>query len=188
MENYKQNIPNILTFSRIALVPVLVLLYFMESGTKYFTAGVFALAALTDFFDGLLSRKWKATSKFGEMMDPIADKLIVVAALALLIEENSALIIPAIGIMCREIFVSGLREFLAKTEVELPVTKISKLKTVMQLLSISILLYIPSYWGEMGLVLKILFYFGFALLWAAFLLTLYTGYKYYISAREKGLI
>lgn len=184
----KENLPNYLTFARILAVPLLVVFHFLEAGNKYITCAIFVLASLTDLLDGYLSRKWNVTTKFGALMDPIADKLLVVTALALLIAANNTHIIPAIGIMCREIFISGLREFLAKTSEDMPVVKLSKWKTALQMISISILLLIPVYEVEMSAFIKFLFYTGYIMLWAAFLLTIYTGYKYFLSAREKELI
>jgi CDP-diacylglycerol--glycerol-3-phosphate 3-phosphatidyltransferase len=182
---YKVKIPNYLTFARIACIPFLITFYFIEEDIKTITAGIFIFASITDYLDGYLSRKWDAQSKFGELMDPIADKLIVITALALLLDKDQShiILLPTIGIMCREIFISGLREFLAKASADMPVTKLAKWKTGTQMGAIIVLLYIGG--SEEHLFLYIL---GSAGLWAAFILTAYTGWLYYQSAKEKNLI
>ena len=153
MTFFKENLPNYLTLARILAVPFLVIFYFLESGNKYITCGLFIVACITDLLDGYFSRKWGVTSKFGALMDPIADKLLVVTALALLISTNNTHIIPAIGIMCREIFISGLRDFIAKNSEDMPVTRLSKWKTAAQMTSISILLLIPEYEVQMSFLI-----------------------------------
>lgn len=185
MASFKEKIPNYLTFSRIAIIPFLIISYFTEEGLKTVTSSLFIIASISDYLDGYLSRRWNVQTKFGELMDPIADKLVVITALALLLDKDQShiLIVPTIGIMCREIFISGLREFLAKASVDMPVTKLSKWKTGTQMAAIIILLAVGG--SEEFLFLFIL---GAAALWAAFILTAYTGWLYYKSARDKGLI
>ena len=142
---------------------------------------LFVAASFTDFFDGLLARMYKEESKLGELLDPIADKIIVAAALILLVMDDTIKdyeIIAAIIIMIREILISGLREFLAKVQVNMPVTNLAKFKTFIQMFAIAILLT-----GESG---NIIFNFreynahsiGIILLWLAAFLTIYTGYDY----------
>jgi cardiolipin synthase len=184
----KQNIPNYLTFTRVALIPILIIFHFFEDGTRVITASIFVFAALTDLLDGYLSRRWGVTSKIGALMDPIADKLIVITALALLIDADNIYTIPAIGIMCREVFVSGLREFLANTDGDVSVTRLSKWKTAIQMTAISMVLLVPVYSEENSVFFNFIFVIGFVGLCAAFFLTFYTGYKYFIAAQEKGLI
>ena len=137
-------IPNILTIGRIIIVPIFVLTFFIPGffgDLIPFT--LFVLASFTDYLDGLLARFFKEESKLGEMLDPIADKILVSAALILLVMNGTIKnyeVIAAIIILTREILVSGLREFLAKISVAMPVTSLTKLKTFLQMLSIAILL------------------------------------------------
>ena len=142
---------------------------------------LFVIASFTDFLDGLLARMYKEESKLGELLDPIADKIIVAAALILLVMNGTIKnyeVIAAIIILTREILISGLREFLAKTSVSIQVTSLSKLKTLLQMLSIAILLT-----GESGnKLINFQDYnaqtIGIILLWLSAFLTLYTGYDY----------
>lgn len=182
MQKYQENIPNILTMLRIILIPFLIIAYYFEDGIKYIASAIFIIASITDYFDGYLSRKWGVESKLGELMDPIADKLIVATALAIIIATESAHLIPAIGILCREIFISGLREYTAKEDISLPVTKLAKWKTGLQMASITLLLASS---GEVG---SIIFYTGSIGLWISFLITAYTGYLYFDEVRKKKLI
>ena len=140
----KLQIPNILTIGRIIIVPVFVLTFFIPGFfgdlIPFF---LFVLASFTDYLDGLLARLFKEESKLGELLDPIADKIIVAAALILLVMNNTIKnyeVIAAIIILTREILISGLREFLAKAKVSMQVTGLAKLKTFLQMLSIAILL------------------------------------------------
>ncbi len=185
MSSIKENLPNYLTFGRIIAIPFMVLFFLLEDGIKYVTTTIFIIACLTDYLDGYLSRKWNVQSKLGELMDPIADKLIVITALALFLDkdESHILLIPTIGIMCREVFISGLREFVAKTASEIPVTKLAKWKTAAQMTAMIILLLVGG--SEEFLFLYI---FGAAALWFAFGLTIYTGWLYFKVAKDKGLI
>ena len=140
----KLQIPNILTIGRIIIVPIFVLTFFIPGFfgdlIPFF---LFVLASFTDYFDGLLSRLFKEESKLGELLDPIADKILVAAALILLVMNNTIKnyeVIAAIIILTREILISGLREFLAEGKVSMQVTGLAKLKTFLQMLSIAILL------------------------------------------------
>ena len=142
---------------------------------------IFLLASFTDFLDGLLARLYKQESKLGELLDPIADKIIVATALVLLVMNdtiNNYEVVAAIIILIREILISGLREFLAKGQIKLPVSNLAKLKTFLQMFSISLLLI-----GETGnKVINFQDYnsqvIGIILLWLYAFLTLYTGYEY----------
>ena len=175
-------IPNILTIGRIIIVPIFVLAFFIPGFfgdlIPFF---LFILASFTDYLDGLLARLFKEESKLGEMLDPIADKIIVAAALILLVMNGTIKnyeVIAAIIILTREILISGLREFLAKTSVSIQVTSLSKLKTLLQMLAIAILLT-----GESGnKLINFQDYnaqtIGIILLWLSAFLTLYTGYDY----------
>ena len=178
----KLKIPNVLTIGRIILVPVFVITFyipgFLGDLIPFF---IFVLASFTDFLDGLLARLYKEESKLGELLDPIADKIIVAAALVLLVMNDIIKdyeVIAAIIILTREILISGLREFLAKSQVVMPVTGLAKFKTFIQMFAIAILLT-----GESGNKLVNLHDYnahtiGIVLLWLSAFLTLYTGYDY----------
>jgi len=181
-----KNIPNILTFSRIAIIPILIASFYMEAKFYHFVAaGLFLFASLTDFVDGYLARLLKAQSSLGRFLDPVADKLLVATAILMLTHINGITgweIIPAIAILCREILVSGLREFLAEINVSVPVTKLAKFKTVVQMSAIFLLLLGvegPSIADVEQLTsthLTVLL--GKILLWIAAILTIFTGYAY----------
>jgi len=176
-------IPNILTIGRIIIVPIFVLSFFIPG-----VAGdlvpffLFVLASFTDYLDGLLARLYKEESRLGELLDPIADKILIAAALVLLIMNGiikNYEVIAAIVILTREILISGLREFLAKrSKITVPVSSMSKFKTFIQMFSIALLLT-----GETGnKIINFQDYnaqtIGIILLWVAAFLTLYTGYVY----------
>ena len=178
----KIKFPNYLTIGRIIIVPVFVLTYYLPGfygDIIPFT--LFVIASFTDFLDGLLARLYKEESKLGELLDPIADKIIVATALILLVMDGTIKnyeVIAAIIILTREILISGLREFLAKGQVNLPVSGLAKLKTFLQMFSISLLLT-----GETGnKIINFQDYnaqtVGIILLWLSAFLTLYTGYDY----------
>ena len=178
----KLKIPNILTIGRIIIVPIFVLTFFIPGFfgdlIPFF---LFVIASFTDYLDGLLARLFKEESKLGELLDPIADKILVAAALILLVMNGvikNYEVIAAIIILTREILISGLREFLAKGSITMQVTSLSKLKTFIQMISIAILLT-----GESGnKVINFQDYnaqtVGIILLWLSAFLTLYTGYDY----------
>ena len=140
----KIKIPNYLTIGRIIIVPIFVIAYYLPGFYgDLFPFFLFLIASFTDFLDGLLARMFKEESKLGELLDPIADKIIVATALILLVMDNTIKnyeVIAAIIILTREILISGLREFLAKGRIKLPVSNLAKLKTVLQMTAISILL------------------------------------------------
>jgi len=178
----KLKIPNILTIGRIILVPIFILTFYLPGGLgDWIPFFIFVLASFTDFLDGLLARFYKEESRLGELLDPIADKIIVSTALILLVMDATIInyeVIAAIIILTREILISGLREFLAKVQVNMPVTSLAKFKTFIQMFAIAILLT-----GESGN--KIVNFgdynahsIGIVLLWIAAFLTLYTGYDY----------
>ena len=178
----KIKIPNILTIGRIIIVPIFVLSFFVPGIVgdlvPFF---LFVLASFTDFLDGLLARLYKEESKLGELLDPIADKILVAAALVLLVMNGiikNYEVIAAIIILTREILISGLREFLAKGKIKLPVSNLAKLKTVLQMVSIALLLS-----GDTGnKIINFQDYnaqtIGIVLLWLSAALTLFTGYEY----------
>ncbi len=178
------SIPNLLTYSRILAVPVIVLCFFIEGRlqssdfARWSALAVFIIASLTDFFDGWLARKWQQTSAIGRMLDPIADKLVVSVVLLLLAAEGSIAgwsLWAAVIILCREILVSGLREYLAAAKVSVPVTQLAKWKTTIQLVAIGFLLAGPA--GDK--VVPYVTEAGHVLLWIAALITLYTGWDYF---------
>ena len=178
----KLQIPNILTIGRIIIVPIFVLTFFIPGFfgdlIPFF---LFVIASFTDYLDGLLARLFKEESKLGELLDPIADKILVAAALILLVMNGvikNYEVVAAIIILTREILISGLREFLAKGRIAMQVTSLSKLKTFIQMIAIAILLT-----GESGnKVINFQDYnaqtIGIILLWLSAFLTLYTGYDY----------
>ena len=177
-----KKIPNILTIGRIIIVPFFVLAFYLPGFYGDFTALIlFVVASFTDFLDGMLARMMKEESKLGELMDPIADKVIVAAALILLVMDGiikNYEVIAAIIILTREILISGLREFLAKGQIKLPVSNLAKLKTLLQMIAISLLLS-----GETGnKIINFQDYnaqtIGIILLWLSAFLTLFTGYEY----------
>ena len=178
----KFKIPNYLTIGRIIIVPVFVTTFYLPGfygDIIPFT--LFLIASFTDFLDGLLARMYKEESELGELLDPIADKIIVATALILLVMNGTIQnyeVIAAIIILTREILVSGLREFLAKGQVKLPVSNLAKMKTFLQMFAIAILLT-----GETGnKIVNFQDYnaqtIGIILLWLSAFLTLYTGYEY----------
>ena len=179
MSSFKKNLPNWLTYFRIAVIPALVLVFFLKGNWGYWlSAGLFLLASITDWLDGYVARKWQVESAVGRFLDPIADKLLVATALLLLVQSNTddttrADIIPAIAIVCREILVSGLREFLAEIRVSVPVSKLAKWKTAVQMAAIFLLLL-----GAGGPPWLYAEWLGRACLWLAAILTLMTGYAY----------
>jgi CDP-diacylglycerol--glycerol-3-phosphate 3-phosphatidyltransferase/cardiolipin synthase len=176
-------LPNLLTYGRVVAVPVVagLLLGFNEHWARWTALGIFSAAAVTDFLDGYFARIWKQHSRLGQMLDPIADKLLVATTLMALVADQTLAgwtIWAAIIILCREILVSGLREHLAELKVRLPVSAIAKWKTAAQLVALGFLIAGPA--GEIVLpgTVKI----GASLLWAAAILTLYTGFDYLQSA------
>jgi cardiolipin synthase len=181
------SLPNLLTYGRIVAVPALVFCFYLETTTsRWFSFAVFIAASVSDFFDGYLARAWKQQSAIGRMLDPIADKILVATALMLLVWDGtigSWSLIAAIIILIREISVSGLREFLAGlNNVRVPVTRLAKYKTTMQMVAIGFLLIGPAgdrlaryYFGDLGLFT----YVGLLLLWVSALITVYTGYDYF---------
>ncbi|WP_119678064.1 CDP-diacylglycerol--glycerol-3-phosphate 3-phosphatidyltransferase [Indioceanicola profundi] len=171
------SLPNILTLSRIAVIPVVVALFFVEGAWPAYTAcALFAAAAVTDWFDGYLARAWQEESVIGKFLDPIADKLLVAAVLMMLVavgKISGLVVLAAVVILLREVLVSGLREYLAGLQVSVPVSRLAKWKTAIQMAAIGVLIVGrdgPSWFptemvGDVGL-------------WAAAALTLLTGWDY----------
>ena len=176
--------PNLLTYARIAAVPAVVSCMYwadiLQGGLwlRWVALTIFVAAGVTDFFDGYFARAWGQHSSFGRMLDPIADKLLVASCLLMLAANGTIKgwsLWAAIVILCREILVSGLREYLAELRVSVPVTRLAKWKTTGQLVAVGFLLA-----GEAGdRILPVVTPIGLTLLWLSALLTLYTGYDYF---------
>ncbi len=176
------NLPNILTLGRMLAVPFVVACLFWPDTffMRWLALGIFIVAGITDFLDGYLARAWSQQSALGRMLDPIADKLLVSAVLLMLVANHtiaSYSIWAAIIILCREILVSGLREFLAELKVPLPVSRIAKWKTVLQLVALGFLIAGSAGDYTIGGITTT----GLILLWFSALLTLYTGGDYLVA-------
>lgn len=171
-----RHIPNLLTGFRIAVIPLLIAAFYLPAPwSAWVPVVLFMLASATDWFDGVLARSWNAASKLGQFMDPIADKLLVVAVILMLAVDGrigGIHIVPAIAILCREMFVSGLREFLAFRAVEVPVSGVAKWKTAAQMVALTVMLLPFSEAALPGLVL----------FWVAAALALQTGWAYFSAA------
>lgn len=168
------SIPNLLTISRVMIIPLLVACFYAEGDWARWTAcAIFVGAAVTDYLDGVLARAWKLQSVFGRWLDPVADKLLVAAALVMLVAAGEAPVIATVVILMRELLISGLREYMAEARVGLPVSKLAKWKTTVQMVAIVFLLI-----GEAGPAWLGAATIGWWLLWAAALLTIVTGYDY----------
>ncbi|GHC56143.1 CDP-diacylglycerol--glycerol-3-phosphate 3-phosphatidyltransferase [Gemmobacter tilapiae] len=210
------NIPNILTTLRLIAAPgvAVMFLYFHRPWADWFALTLFVGAALTDWFDGYLARLWKQESKFGTMLDPIADKAMVVIAIMVLTGYNGMnpwLILPATIILFREVFVSGLREYLGASAGTLKVTKLAKWKTTLQMVAIGILFLGTGLEYQAGVAMQGMTpeqyveavkqgladpiracgqrdcasfanYIGLILIWIAALLTAWTGFEYFVKA------
>jgi cardiolipin synthase (CMP-forming) len=178
------NLPNMLTYGRIIAVPMIVFCFFIEGQLKssdwarWVSLSIFVVASITDYLDGYLARAWQQQSNIGRMLDPIADKLLVASCLLLLAADGTIAgwtLWAAIIILCREILVSGLREYLADLKVSVPVTQLAKWKTTIQMVAVGFLLA-----GTAGdKILPYTSQMGITLLWVAAVLTLYTGYDYF---------
>ena len=187
------SLPNVLTYARIVAVPLVVLCFYLEGSlqtqerssdwVRWLALAIFIAASVTDFFDGYLARAWDQSSSLGRMLDPIADKLLVAACLLVLAADGTIAgwtTWAAFIILSREILVSGLREYLAELKVSVPVTKLAKWKTTVQMVAIGFLLAGPA--GEV--ILPITREIGITLLWIAAILTVYTGYDYIRAGLE----
>lgn len=179
------DLPNLLTLSRICAIPVLVVLVALRHPWGDVAAcATFSAAAITDYFDGKLARQRQQLTSFGRMLDPIADKLLVGAALMLLVGLNrlsDAALYPAIVIMLREILVSGLREYLAELRIGLPVSRLAKWKTGVQMGALGTLLAGDSAARVLGLDWLPVSTIGEVMLWTAAALTLVTGWDYLVA-------
>ena len=169
------NLPNLLTLSRIVAIPLVVACFWLDRGwAQWLSMILFVIAAVTDWFDGYFARRYHQISRLGRFLDPIADKLLVAAALVMLVDSGTLRglnVLAALIILAREILVSGLREFLAELRVGLPVSALAKWKTAVQMVAIAALLVgdaASAYVTQAGIVL----------IWLAAALTLITGYDY----------
>jgi cardiolipin synthase len=170
-------IPNLLTLSRIALIPIIMAAFYTDNHLGRWVATLaFISACFTDFLDGYVARLWRQTTRFGQFLDPVADKLLVASTLLMLVgfgRIQPVSFLPAIIILCREILVSGLREYLSDIHVKMPVTQLAKWKTAAQMIAISLLLI-----GDISPFGNTVNFLGEGLLWLAAILTLITGYAY----------
>ncbi|MFA7441379.1 MAG: CDP-diacylglycerol--glycerol-3-phosphate 3-phosphatidyltransferase [Sphingomonadaceae bacterium] len=176
----RASLPNLLTLSRILAVPLFVILMWRASWLGYSAAFIlYCVAGITDYIDGYLARAQGTVSKLGVFLDPIADKIMVVAVIVMLIHNGQIVhwsIIPALVIILREIAVSGLREFLATARVSLPVSRLAKWKTAFQMVALGAMILAPSsaHWWPALPAHEV----GVICLWLAGLLTLVTGWDY----------
>jgi len=169
------DLPNVLTLSRIVAIPLLLVLMFLPGAFwQWLALLIYIAACVTDYFDGMLARQRAQESALGRFLDPIADKLLVASVILALVAVDRIvgwLILPALIILCREVLVSGLREFLAGLQVSVPVSKLAKWKTTVQMVALGLLIL-----GTAGpLSIHTLGEIG---LWIAAALTIATGYNY----------
>ena len=173
-------IPNIITFIRIFLIPIILYLLFSENPNIVLIAGLlFIVSSVSDYFDGYLARTLNQSSKLGTLLDPIADKLLIASVIVVLVDTgviSNIHVVPAIIILLREIAISGLREFLAKLNTDMPVSKLANYKTTFQMVSLSILII------SLGFELNdLLWNIGLITLWIAAIITLLSGYNYMVK-------
>lgn len=170
-----KNIPNYLTMIRLLAIPIIVMTFYFDNSKFAHRLGgiIFALASLTDFFDGYIARKYNLISSFGKMFDPIADKVLVGCILLMLVKTGRADEVPCLLILAREFIVAGLREFLIQVKVSVPVSQIAKVKTTIQMTAITLLII-----GSIGSGIESLDLIGHISLWIAAILTIVSGYSY----------
>ncbi len=170
-----KNIPNYLTITRLAAIPIIVMTFYFEDSKFAHRLGgiIFAFASLTDFLDGYIARKYNLISSFGKMFDPIADKVLVGCILLMLVKDGRADEVPCLLILAREFIVAGLREFLIQVKVSVPVSRIAKVKTTIQMSAITMLII-----GSVGSGIESLDLIAHISLWIAAILTIISGYSY----------
>ncbi len=182
----RKNLPNLLTFSRVLVIPLIILaIFFPQKPAHWIATILFIFACATDFMDGYLARRWGIVSPLGQFLDPVADKLLVCSTLLMLVGTGAIRglsLLPAVIILCREIIVSGLREFLAELNVGMPVSWGAKWKTGIQMMALGFLLIADAAPIVPILVWKSL---GITFLWIAAALTVYTGYDYLKAAKSQ---
>lgn len=172
------SLPNLLTLSRILAIPLVIATFYVQGDyARWFACALFSAAGFTDWLDGHMARRWAQQSELGRFLDPIADKLLVAATLFMLVAKGRLgsewAVLPALVILCREILVSGLREYLAGLRLGLPVSRLAKWKTAIQMVAIGVLIV-----GNAGPAFLPVEAIGEALLWIAAVLTIVTGYDY----------
>jgi cardiolipin synthase len=177
------SLPNVLTYARIVAVPAVVACLYLgpDINGRWWALAIYLAACITDWLDGYLARAWQQQSTLGRMLDPIADKLLVGATLLMLTHDNTidgVQVWAAVIILCREILVSGLREFLAELNVKVHVTQLAKWKTTLQMVALGVLLAGPA--GDQ--IISGVTSTGLVLLWVSALLTLWTGFDYLKAA------
>jgi cardiolipin synthase len=174
-------IPNIITLFRIITIPVIIITFYFDDIVFAHRLGalLFAIASLSDFVDGFIARRFNVVSGFGTMFDPIADKVLVGTVLLMLVKFRKVEVIPCLLILSREFVVSGLREFLAEIKVSVPVSTLSKVKTFVQMTSITLLLL-----GSKGSGIESLDYLARMCLWFAAILTIISSYSYLRASRD----
>jgi cardiolipin synthase len=176
MANLK-NLANTLTLARIGLIPFILVTFFINYPTpRLIAAFLFGLACVTDFLDGFVARTLNQETRFGQILDPIADKLLVASTLLMLVgfdRISKFSILAAVIILCREILVSGLREYFAELNVTIKVSAIAKVKTALQMLALMVLVYFDPVHSPIAIQIL-----GELLLWSASAITLYSGWKY----------
>ncbi len=180
------NVPNLLTLIRIWAIPAIVATFFISGAwASWLGVVLFAIAGITDYLDGYLARHWNQLSRFGRILDPIADKLLVGSILIMLAWQqrlDGIMVLPAVVILCREILVSGLREFLAEIKVGCPVTRLAKWKTACQMTALPVLMVAEP--EVSGVLCGFFTLIGTIALWGAAILTVITGYDYWKSGRK----
>jgi cardiolipin synthase (CMP-forming) len=171
------SVPNLLTLSRILAIPLVVGTFYVSGDpARWFCCALFSAAGITDWLDGHMARRWEQQSELGRFLDPMADKLLVSATLFMLTATgrlSGLTVLPALVILCREILVSGLREYLAGLSVGVPVSRLAKWKTMIQMMAIGWLIVGDAGWHVIPVVA-----IGETLLWLAAILTIVTGYDY----------
>lgn len=178
-----KNLPNYLTILRIIAIPVIIMSFYFEDSKFAHRLGaiIFAFASITDFLDGYLARKFDLVSRFGQMFDPIADKVLVGCVLLMVVKYNKADEIPCILILAREFTVAGLREFLAQVRVSVPVSRLAKVKTTIQMIAMTMLIL-----GSKGSGIESLDIIAHVFIWISAILTIITGISY-LKATVKHL-
>ena len=176
-----KDIPNLITLFRIITIPIIILTFYFDDLVFAHRVGavLFAIASLSDFVDGFIARKFNIISGFGKMFDPIADKVLVGTVLLMLVKFRKVDIIPCLLILSREFVVSGLREFLAEIKVSVPVSNLGKIKTFVQMGSITLLLL-----GSKGSAIESLDSIAECLLWFAAFLTLISSFSYLKASKD----
>lgn len=175
-----KNLPNYLTIARILAIPIIVVTFYIDHYYAHFIGAIlFVIASITDFFDGYVARRFNLVSSFGKMFDPVADKLLVGCVVVMLLKRGNVNEIPCLLILAREFLVGGLREFLALVKVSVPVSRVAKVKTFLQMFALAVLVL-----GSKASGIVYLDLIGEIILWIATFLTIITGYSYFTACRK----